>query len=283
MGTRDVLLLVIALAAGACVGSFVNVVITRLPVAFDEPNEFGDLWGTQGWSVVAEGESHCDGCGRELTIGDLVPVLSWLVLRGRCRTCGAPIPAHHPLVELLVPALGALAWWRIGWGWQLGPVLWAVPVLVAVSAIDLRTLIVPTRIVRPATAILAALIVVGSVASHHPQWMLRALIGVAVLAGPLFLIWFVRPGGMGFGDVRLAVFLGALVGWRSVDGGPAAPLLLAVVCIGIAAVVGIVIGVAALGARGRQAKVPFGPALAVAAFVCCLEAGPILDAFAIGR
>ena len=109
-------------------------------------------------------------------------------------------------------------------------------------------------------------------------WLLSGLLGVAVLAGPLFLIWFIHPQGMGFGDVRLAVLLGWNVGFYA--GTPmVGAAILALICIALSALVGIVYGIVAMGVRGRGAKVPFGPALVAAALFCMAMAGPVLDPF----
>jgi leader peptidase (prepilin peptidase)/N-methyltransferase len=271
-----VVLLVFAVAAGACVGSFVNVVIHRLPLALDEPNEYGELWDTRPWGSVLGGESCCDGCGRRLGALDLIPVVSWLALRGRCRTCGAHIAAFHPIVEALVPALGVWAWLEMDRPWQLGLVLWLIPVGLAVSVIDLRTFMVPTRVVWPAFGVTVLISVIGALVESEPRWLWSALLGLVVTAGPLAVIWFALPAGMGFGDVRLAVLAGWTVGFAAA-GDLRGATTLAVIVLAMAAIIGLVLGVVALGARGRKAKVPFGPAILMASYVCSLFAPRILD------
>src|SRR5690606_2872522 len=109
-------------------------------------------------------------------------------------------------------------------------------------------------------------------------WLLSAAVGVAVLAGPLFALWFLLPTGMGFGDVRLTVLLGWYLGFYS-GVRPVAAVILALIALVVASLVGIVLGVVVLGERGRKAKVPFGPALVIAAFVCVALAPEILDPF----
>jgi leader peptidase (prepilin peptidase)/N-methyltransferase len=275
-----IVILVFAIAAGACVGSFVNVVIHRLPLALDEPNEYGELWDTNPWRSVIGGDSACDGCDRRLGALDLIPVVSWLVLRGRCRTCGIRIAAYHPLVEALVPALGVLAWIEMGWGWALGLVLWLIPVGLAVSAIDLRTFMVPTRVVWPAFGVAALISAVAALVESEPRWLWSAVIGLVVTAGPLAIIWFVLPAGMGFGDVRLAVLAGWTVGFVAAGDGRGA-VTLAIVVLAGAAVVGLVLGIVALGARGRKAKVPFGPAILMATYLCSIFGPRILDGLGV--
>ena len=260
------------------VGSFLCVVIERLPVALDEPNDYGDLYDTRPWGEVLGGNSRCSSCGEPIRAVDKIPVLSWFLLRGKCRGCGDRIPGFHPVVELLVPLLFLGAVWAIGLDWRILPLLGLIPAGVAVSAIDARTMIVPTRIVWPAFALVVALSVISAAIAGEWAWLLTALVGLAVLAGPLFVLWFLLPRGMGFGDVRLAVLLGWTVGFY---GGtqPVAGALLAVLVLFAASVFGLFVGIVAMGARGRKAKVPWGPSLFAAAFLAVVVAEPFLDAF----
>ncbi len=260
------------------IGSFTNVVIDRLPVALDEPNEHGELWETRPWSEVFGGRSRCSDCGAAVRPVDTIPVVSWLLLRGRCRPCGAPIPAFHILVEVSVPLLSFGALWAIGPHWSLLSALWMIPVGVAVSVIDLRTLMVPTSIVWPAFLVSIVLCALAAGIEGQWGWLLSALVGAAALAVPLSLIWFAVPHGMGFGDIRLAALLGFTLGFYA-QGSLWGAVFLSVLCLGGAAVLGVLMGVVALGARGRGAKVPFGPALVAGAFLCIAFSEQILDAF----
>jgi leader peptidase (prepilin peptidase)/N-methyltransferase len=279
--TLELVLVVVGALAFLAIGSFVCVVIDRLPLALDEPNEYGDFWDTRPWSEVFGGRSRCSECAAPVRAVDNVPVLSWLLLRGRCRGCGARIPAFHPFVELLCPLLFLGAVWAIGLDdWRLLPALWLIPVGVAVAVIDQRTLIVPTRIVWPAFFVSVALCVVAAALEREWAWLLNAAIGSAVLAGPLFLIWFIHPRGMGFGDVRLTVLLGWNIGFAS-GVRPIAAVMLTLIGLVVAAVVGIVLGVVVMGARGRRAQVPFGPALIVATFFCVAFGPEILEPFSV--
>lgn len=275
MSPREIVFLVFCILAGACIGSFTNVVIHRLPRPLDEPNEFGDLWDTNPWRSVLGGDSSCADCGRKLTVADLIPVFSWLVLRGRCRDCGARIPAYHPLVEALVPALGVVAWVVVGWGWRLPLLLWLIPTGLAISVIDFQVLIVPTRIVWPSFFVAVAIAVAVALVIDQPRFLLNGLVGIAALAGPLFVIWFIMPSGMGFGDVRLATLLGWCVGFSSGRSyGHSATL--SFLTLAAAAVLGLIIGIGALGARGRNAKVPFGPSLLIAGWAVALFAPTVI-------
>ncbi|HNI35643.1 MAG TPA: prepilin peptidase, partial [Microthrixaceae bacterium] len=247
-GAEPVVLIFGTLLAFA-VGSFLCVIIDRLPVELDEPNEYGDSYDTRPWGEVLGGHSRCSSCGEPVRARDNIPVLSWLLLRGRCRGCGERIPAFHPIVELLVPLLFLGAVWAIGWDWRLLPVLGLIPAGVAVSVIDLRTMIVPTRIVWPAFGLVVTLSVIASGIESEWAWLLTALVGLVALAGPLFVLWFFLPSGMGFGDVRLAVLLGWVVGFYS-GTMPVAGVIAAITVLLAASVLGLVVGVTVLGVRG---------------------------------
>jgi leader peptidase (prepilin peptidase)/N-methyltransferase len=272
----ELALLILGALAYLAIGSFTCVVIDRLPIALDEPNDHGELWDSRPWSEVFGGRSRCSDCGTDIRPIDNIPVVSWLVLRGRCRACGSRIPAFHPLVELSLPLLFLGALWALGLNWTLLPALWLMPVGVAVAVIDLRTLIVPTRIVWPAFLVSVLLCVVAAGLEGEWGWLLSALVGMLALAGPLFLVWFAIPHGMGFGDVRLSTLLGFNVGFYAA-GALWSAAFLAALTLGSAAVLGILMGVIALGARGRGAKVPFGPALVAASFLSIAFAEAILD------
>lgn len=262
------------------IGSFVCVIIDRLPLPLDEPNEYGELWDTRPWSEVLGGNSRCSTCSEPVRPRDNIPVVSWFLLRGRCRGCSERIPGFHPVVELLSPLLFIGAVWGIGWNITLLPALWLIPVGLAVGAIDLRTLIVPTRIVWPAFGIAVALSVLVAGVEGEWAWLLTALVGVASFAGPLFILWFVLPRSMGFGDVRLAVLLGWTLAFYA-GTRPLAGLYLAVTCLALSSMIGLLVGVLALGARGRKAQVPFGPALVAGTLVCIALAEPILEPFGV--
>ena len=258
------------------IGSFTCVVIDRLPLKLAEPNEFGDTWDTRPWHEVTGGRSRCSSCGEPVRVLDNVPVLSFLLLRGRCRGCAERIPGFHPIVEVLCALLFLCAVWAIGLEWRILPALVLIPVGLAVAAIDLRVLIVPTRLVWPALAVIVVVSVVAAGLEGEWQLLLTSLVGVASLAGPLFLLWFAVPSGMGFGDVRLAVLLGWAIGFYA-GTRPLAGVLIALVCLVLASVLGLAIGIVAIGARGRKAQVPFGPALVLGSFLCIAFAEPILD------
>ena len=233
----------IALAPGLALGSFLNVVAARLPL---------------GRSLVSP-PSACMSCGHELAWRDNVPLVSYALLRGRCRACAARIPLRYPLVELIAALLFAACFWRFGLSGDalVGAVFCLA--LVAVSAIDLEHRIIPNRIVVP-----AGLAVLAANTALHPRaaWA----IGAFGASGFLFASALAYPKGMGMGDVKLAFLMGAALG-RTVT-----------VAIFVAMLAGLVPSIvlfARHGVAARKMGVPFGPFLAFGGVVA-LFAGPWL-------
>jgi leader peptidase (prepilin peptidase)/N-methyltransferase len=239
---------------GLAVGSFLNVVIYRVP---------------RKESVVRP-RSRCPNCGTQLAEKDNIPVASWLILRGRCRTCGEPISARYPLVELATAGLFAAVGIRFGADWAVPAFLVFFASLLAISLIDLEHYIIPNRIVYPTLLAGFALLVVAAAAEHDWKALERAVIGAALFWGILLVIHLVQPRGMGFGDVRLAAVLGLFLGW----------LGLSYVGLGffLGFLLGAVVGLAllVLRRRGRKDHIPFGPFLAAGAVVAVLAGSPIL-------
>jgi leader peptidase (prepilin peptidase)/N-methyltransferase len=232
-------------ALGALVGSFLNVVIHRLP---------------RGESVISP-RSRCPACGIEIRPRDNVPVLSWLALRGRCRACGAGISARYPVVEVATAAAFAACAAVRGVDADLLLELPFVAMLVAVAAIDLDLRIVPNRILAPAAAFAlpAALIL-------RPGDLPELLVAGAAAFALLLAAALVRPGGMGMGDVKLAGVMGLFLGVA------VAPALFVAFLAG--SVAGLVV-ISRVGVSGRKVAVPFAPFLAAGGLVGLL-AGPEL-------
>jgi leader peptidase (prepilin peptidase) / N-methyltransferase len=184
---------------GLLIGSFLNVVIWRIP---------------RGESVVRP-PSHCPGCDTPLRPLDNIPVVSWIALRGRCRTCSTSISIRYPLVELACGLLFAAVGARLHDSWALFAYLVLVAALLALSMIDLDHLLLPNKVIYPTAAIFSVLLVVASAANNDWDSLLRAAIGAAIDFGIFFAIWFIAPSAMGFGDVRLSALLGAALGWIS--------------------------------------------------------------------
>lgn len=234
------------LVGGLCVGSFLNVVAFRLP---------------RGESLVSPG-SHCPGCGTPVRAYDNVPLLGWLLLRGRCRSCGERISPRYPLVEALT-ALLALSVVLVKHSPRdivLGLVL--VAVLVPVALIDLEEQIIPNRITLPA-AVAAIAIGLALAPSQVPE----QLIAGAAAGGFLLVFVLAYPRGMGMGDVKLAAVLGLYLG-RSV-----APAMLVALISGT--LVGMIVMMRLGVTQGRKTAVPFGPFLALGGLVGLL-AGPAI-------
>ena len=232
-------------APGLAVGSFLNVVAARLPLRR---------------SLVRPGSS-CMSCGAAIPLRDNVPVLSYLMLRGRCRACGARIPLRYPVVELVTALLVG------GCGLRFGVTVYAVlaavfcVVLVAISAIDIEHRIVPNRIVIPAAA---AALVAQLAREPSVEWPLAAL-GASLF---LFVAAVAYPRGMGMGDVKLALLLGAFLG-RDV----AAALMIGL----LAAVVPALALLALKGSSARKMAMPFAPFLAFGAIVALFAGDGLLD------
>jgi leader peptidase (prepilin peptidase)/N-methyltransferase len=239
--------------AGLAIGSFLNVVIYRVPL---------------GLSVVSP-PSACPGCEAPIRPIDNVPVLSWLLLRGRCRSCGMRISARYPLVELSTALLFVATAARFGAKWCLPAYLVLGAGLLALALIDAERMLLPKRIVYPASIGVAALLLLASVAT--PWWRglwVGALCAAAWLA--LFLVLhLVSPRSLGFGDVRLAPLLGFSLGWLGVwyclYGFIAANLL------------GALVGGALILSKRRSHSepIPYGIYLAIGAELAILS-GPLV-------
>ena len=255
-----VVLVLLCGVLGLLVGSFLNVVIYRVPR--DE-------------SIVTP-RSHCPNCDTELANRDNVPVVSWLVLRGKCRTCGNPISVRYPLVELLTGVLFALVAARIGFHAALPAFLVLTAALVALSMIDLDTFLLPKKIVYAAFGAGAGLLLVAGLVDGDTRGMAEAA-GGAVIAWVVFrVINFVSPKGMGYGDVRLAGLVGLYLGWIEL---PLVGLGLFLAFL-FASVIGV--GLIVTKLRTRKDRVPFGPFLALGAVTAILVGEPILRIY-LGR
>ena len=267
------------------VGSFLNVVIYRLPVMMER------AWRTEAAEILAEPSddlpegrfdlvaprSRCPQCGVQITALQNIPVVSYLMLGGKCAGCQARIPVRYPVVEAFTALLSAVVAWRFGFGAEAlaGIVMtWA---LVAISIIDIDHQIIPDSLVLP-------LLWLGLILSlFHPQAGSQALFIdpktsiVGAVAGYLIL-WSVYQlfriitgkEGMGYGDFKLLAAFGAWLGWQML------PLIVLV-----SAVVGAVVGIAMIVLRGhdRNVPIPFGPYLAAAGWIAMLFGADILDAY----
>jgi leader peptidase (prepilin peptidase)/N-methyltransferase len=249
---------------GLAIGSFLNVVIHRVPLH---------------QSVVRPG-SRCPSCTTTLRGRDNVPVASWVLLGRRCRHCAAPISARYPLVEVGTAVLFAALAVRLGVSWALPAYAVCFASLLALSVIDLDHGVLPARIIYPTLVLSGVLLVVAALAEDRWGDLRHALLGGIAVWVFFGALWLVYPRGMGFGDVRLSPLLGAHLGFLS--------LMHVFVGIFLAALLGAVSGLAlqATGRRGGRDPIPFGPFLALGTLVTVLFGASFLgwyDQSVLGR
>jgi leader peptidase (prepilin peptidase)/N-methyltransferase len=251
------LVAVLCAVVGLAIGSFLNVVIWRVP-----RNE----------SLVRP-RSHCPSCGHPVRPYDDVPVVSWLVLRGRCRDCSERISIRYPLVEAGTAALFAITGWHFGLSWELPAYLYLVAIGVALALIDLDVHRLPNAIVLPSYVVAPVLLTVASLGDGDWAALLRAGIGGVGLYVLYFLLRLAYPSGMGFGDVKLAGVLGMYLGW--LGWGQLAVGAFLGFLLG-----GLVGGGLMIAQRAtRKSKIPFGPFMIVGAYVAVLVGAQISDLY----
>jgi leader peptidase (prepilin peptidase)/N-methyltransferase len=247
----------VALPIGLALGSFMTVAVHRLPA---------------GESVVRP-RSRCPRCGVEIRSRDNVPVISWLLLRGRCRSCGNPISFVYPLTELATAGLVVAAVVRFDRLWVGALVAGLLSFMPALAIIDFRHRILPNKLTYPALVIFPSLVVVARLFDGGVD-PVRALIGGLAYGGGLFIVALLS-GGMGMGDVKLATVIGVVlgaIGLRFVAVAAGAAILFG----GVAAIVALVLG------AGRKARIPFGPWIAAGAVVAAFWGDRLASAY-LGR
>ncbi|SFK41826.1 prepilin peptidase [Lysobacter sp. cf310] len=255
----------LAAGFGLLVGSFLNVVILRLPKRLEwqwnrdarEILELPELYDPPPPGIVVE-RSHCPHCKHQLSWYENIPVFSYLFLRGRCRSCKTPISPQYPLVELVTMLAVLACVWRFGFGWQgFGAIVFST-FLIALSGIDFRTKLLPDQLTLP-------LMWLGLIASSDNLYFTTKPALLGAIAGYLSLwsVWWVfkqltGKEGMGHGDFKLLAAIGAWVGLKGI-----LPTIL------LSSLVGAIIGSIWLTARGRDkaTPIPFGPYLAIAGWV----------------
>jgi leader peptidase (prepilin peptidase)/N-methyltransferase len=269
--------LILYALVGAAIGSFLNVVIDRVPLH----------------QSLLRPASHCPSCGRALVALDMVPVLSYVGLRGRCRTCDASIPLRVVVVEASTAALFGVLWWLYGPTLELAVYTVFACILLVIMVIDLETKLVPNVIILPATVLALLLVPLRALIMEPPFGHYAILLPVLYHRGIVhlsmgqisimsqllggvtaflifFIIWFVAPQGMGAGDVKLAFFIGLVTAFPG-----------NLIAVFGSFILGGVIGAALLisGAAGRKTTIPFAPFMVVTTFVVMLFGDPILHAY----
>lgn len=255
---------------GLLAGSFLNVVILRLPQMMEQE------WGARcraflhdRGETVASGEagpplnliypaSSCPHCGHRIRVWENIPILSWLCLRGRCSNCKAPISIQYPLVEAAAALLAALVAWRFGFGWPAAAAMLLSWGLLALSVIDLRNQLLPDSITLPFLW-LGLLLNTGSLFTSPASAVAGAAAGYLLLWG-IYHLFRLLTGkeGMGYGDFKLLAMIGAWLGWQMLP-------LTVLVAAGLGAGAGILL--IALRGHARHIPLPFGPWLAIAGWL----------------
>jgi leader peptidase (prepilin peptidase)/N-methyltransferase len=266
-----------AAGLGLLVGSFLNVVILRLPKRLEWQ------WERDSREILGEPEaydppppgivverSHCPHCKRQLSWYENIPVFSWVIQRGHCRGCGTGISLQYPLVELLTMLLFVACVWRFGFGWQGFGAILLTCFLIALAGIDLRTRLLPDQLTLP-------LLWLGLIASVENLYMGPKAALLGAMAGYLSLwsvYWVFKQltgkEGMGHGDFKLLAALGAWVGLQGI-----LPTVL------LSSLVGAIIGSIWLAAKGRDraTPIPFGPYLAIAGWVAFFWGQSLVDGY----
>lgn len=222
---------------GLVFGSFYNVVGLRVPQK----------------ESIAHPPSHCPKCQRRLTALDLVPVLSYVLLGGKCRGCGNKISWVYPVIELMTGVLFAFAYGQLGWGIELIVALFFISLLVIIVVSDLAYMLIPDKVL----VFFLPLLAIGRVLSPLTPWW-DSLVGAVVGFGILYIIAVLSNGGMGGGDIKLFFLIGLVLG--TID---------TLLTLFLAAVIGMIVGITMLSKnkQGRKTPIPFGPSITLAAVI----------------
>ncbi len=267
------------------IGSFLNVVIYRLPIMMEREwraqcKELAETEATEipvGRFDLVVPRSRCTSCGAQITALQNVPVLSYLIMRGKCGSCGGAISKRYPIVEALTASLTAIVAWRFGFGWESAAAILLTWALIAISAIDIDHQIIPDSISLPFVWIGLMLSIFHPMAQAEVLFVDAKTAIIGALAGYLSLwsiyqLFRLMTGkeGMGYGDFKLLAVLGAWLGWQML------PLIIL-----LSAIVGAAFGIAMIVVRrhDRNIPIPFGPYLAAAGWIAMLYGDQIVLAY----
>lgn len=275
----DLFLLLIVVFVGLCFGSLVNAVVWRIheQMQIDASKQKNKKQAKKRYSIVMA-RSMCPHCGHELGAKDLVPVFSWLCLRGKCRYCQAPISAQYPIVEMIGAIAAVISYfaWPYGLMTNLDIVcfgLWLVllTILLALSVYDIRYYLLPNRLVLPATIVASVMIVGLGFAQGKGSFVVDALLGGLLFAGLFYGLYKLsRERWIGGGDVKLAFLLGLLAG------SPLAVVLLLFIASVLGTLYAVIVSVVNHRPLTGSSKVPFGPWLITAGYIAFLLADAIM-------
>jgi leader peptidase (prepilin peptidase)/N-methyltransferase len=222
---------------GLIIGSFLNVIIYRLPAK----------------KSINTPPSHCPECGTRLKVIDLIPVLSFFSTGGKCRYCNTKISIQYPLVELLTGFLFLFTYLKFGFSVQLFIYLLLISALIAITFIDYKYMIIPNKITYP----LIVISLLSAIIFNHITFF-QSLLGIFIPTSLLLIIALIFKGGMGMGDVKLAAAIGGFLGWSYTLAG-----------IFIGSLLGSIIGLSlmGLGIIERKTRIPFGPFICIGAVI----------------
>ena len=243
----EILYMTLFFIYGIVFGSFFNVVGLRVP---------------KKESIISP-PSHCTACDRKLGVIDLIPVFSYLFLRGKCRGCGAKISPIYPFIEIVTGGLFMLAYGMLGFSAELVVALIFISLLVIITVSDIAYMLIPDKVLLPFAIVL---VVMRMVSPLTPWW--DSLLGAVIGFGVLLLIGVVSKGGMGGGDIKLFFVIGLVLG-----------TLQTLLTLFLAAVIGTVVGIVILKRKGqgRKTPIPFGPSIAVAAIIAYFWGAGIVE------
>ncbi|MBD7983031.1 prepilin peptidase [Sporosarcina sp. Sa2YVA2] len=243
----EIVWLVLFFLYGIIFGSFFNVVGLRVP---------------KKESIVSP-PSHCTNCDRKLGSKDLIPVFSYIFLKGKCRTCGTKISPVYPIMEFLTGTLFAFAYYQLGFSLELLIAILFISMLVIITVSDIAYMLIPDKVLLPFAI---TLLVLRLVIPLSPWW--DSLLGAVVGFGVLFLIAVVSKGGMGGGDIKLFFVIGLVLGTANT-----------LLTLFLASVIGSIAGIYILKktGKGRKTPVPFGPSIALAAIIAYFYGADFVD------